>query len=91
LGILFAVSSVSNNMTAGLFPSSRFPPRATPRNCRGKKGAGIIPVGSRQSRFGQIENPSKSPFIKGDSLFPPFEKREEGGIFVQTPIGKLIR
>jgi len=33
----------------------------------------------RQSRVEEIKNPSKSPFTKGDLLFPPFQKGGRGG------------
>jgi len=33
----------------------------------------------RESRVEEIKNPSKSPFTKGDFLFPPFSKGGKGG------------
>jgi hypothetical protein len=33
----------------------------------------------RQSRVEEIKNPSKSPFTKGDFLYPPFEKGGKEG------------
>jgi hypothetical protein len=39
---------------------------------------------SRQNCVEHIKNPSKSPFTKGDFLFPPFEK-EEKGEFLENP------
>ena len=41
----------------------------------------VSPVlaGSLQSRVEQMKIPLNLPFTKGDFLFPPFQKRGEGG------------
>ena len=47
-------------------------------------------TGSRQSRFERIENPSKSPFTKGDFIFPRLKKGERG-IIGQTSVWNSIQ
>jgi hypothetical protein len=37
-----------------------------------------VNAGSHQSRVEQVKNPSKSPFTKGDFLFPPLKKGGRG-------------
>jgi hypothetical protein len=42
--------------------------------------------GQRLSQFEQIKNPSKSPFTKGDFLFPPLKKGGRGDFLANARI-----